>query len=417
MSSHAGLVDAGQDIEEVLVTSAAAQEAGLESGSSSEEPQPGQLRASSGRWRLGVAFGLFGAAAIAASVAFVGRGGRIVGNAATWQEEDGILYAEPEVVKEGPFEEEFTELYNTYGYKPTSANYFGKPMGSSSSSSYADCILCSPNQCTVDYSGKGHWSSCPSNAKYFSKSHCGCVSSMSQCTGKKASCSQLCTDCYSKQCYGNGQYNKCGRSTPYYMATRKVCASTCSPAPGPAPKPAWGSQGSQSIGPAPGPYGLSPAPAPSGSKKPSINSKPSTGGTTPTGGKTPSGSKTPSKTDGKCKTETGGRCMITNCAASRGKVDCKSRHCVCKKGYCADKNGKCVASSSSSSSSSSSTYARRRGFSSSSSSSSTKKCESKTGGSCMFTNCASSRGGVECKSRSCVCKKGYCASSKGVCTK
>eukprot|EP00930_Biecheleria_cincta_P086105 TRINITY_DN75470_c0_g1_i1.p1 TRINITY_DN75470_c0_g1~~TRINITY_DN75470_c0_g1_i1.p1 ORF type:complete len:429 (+),score=53.86 TRINITY_DN75470_c0_g1_i1:87-1373(+) len=421
MSSHADFGVAGKDFEESLVTSAAAQEAGLESGSSSEEAKVSQMPASSGRWRIGIAFGLVGAAAIAASVAFVGRGGRFVGEAAQGWQEDGIVYAEPEVVKDGPFEDEFTELYNTQGYNPSSANYYGKPVGtSSSSSSYADCILCSPNQCTVDYSGRGHWASCPATAKYFSKSLCGCVSSMSQCTGKQPSCSQLCAECYSKSCYGNGKYNKCGRATPYYMATRNQCASSCSPAPGPAPQPQWGSQ---SVGPAPGPYNFNPAAAPYGSKPPA----PAPYGIAPyTGGNMPStGGMTPSTSSGECNQDTGGRCMLTNCDASRGKTDCKDRHCVCKKGYCADKNGICVAAGSigSSSSSSDTGYPRRRRESSSSprrrrsmSSSSTQQCKAETGGSCMFTNCASSRGqGVECKSRSCVCKKGYCADSKGVC--
>lgn len=331
MSSHvplsAGLFESGQDVEEVLVTSAATQEAGLESGSGSEETQPG--RPSSGRSRLGIVFALVGTAAVAASVAFFGRGSSTAGTAASssqsWQE-DGVLYAEPEVVREGPFEEEFTELYNTYGYKQSSPNYMGTPMQTSSSSGrFVDCVLCSPNQCTIDYSGKGHWASCPSSAKYFSKSQCGCVSSLSKCIGKQASCSQLCVDCSSKSCYGNGKYNKCAKSTPYFMATRNTCASSCSPAPGPAPKPQWGASGSS---------GPSPAPAPAPSSRRRKTSAPASS----------SRRRKPSKTNGKCEKSVGSTCMMTNCAKSRGQVECGSMYqCTCKKGYCADKKGKCVA--------------------------------------------------------------------------
>mmetsp|Transcript_26481 Transcript_26481/g.47810 ORF Transcript_26481/g.47810 Transcript_26481/m.47810 type:complete len:258 (+) Transcript_26481:77-850(+) len=173
--------------------------------------------------------------------------------------------------------------------------------------SSARCILCYPNQCTLDYTGNGAWTNCPATHPYFSESACGCVSSASGCGATLTKTCSLCQDCHSKACNIHGKSMVCGASTPYYEPTSGLCASSCVPPPGPAPPP----------------YSDS-------SSRRRRRRK----------------SETESSSSSSCKSDSGGTCQFLNCKASRGQTTCSGwsggYKCLCNKGYCA-KNGACVA--------------------------------------------------------------------------
>ncbi|CAE7549682.1 unnamed protein product, partial [Symbiodinium pilosum] len=193
----------------------------------------------------------------------------------------------------------------------------------------ARCILCSPNQCTLDYSGRGAWTSCPVHAPYFSEAHCKCVSSRTcQDTSPVLPTCSLCQDCVKKPCVVQGRYLQCPPQTPFYMPNKKLCSSSCQPAPGPAPPP-YKPPPTPWMASTPQPGRITPLPMPAPLPTPSISPLPS-----------------PSPSPTTCKEDTGGSCSLFGCSSSRGKTKCKSGKCVCdtKKGYCA-KSGKCVKTS------------------------------------------------------------------------
>jgi len=171
-------------------------------------------------------------------------------------------------------------------------------------SSSARCILCYPNQCTLDYSGHGAWTNCPASHPYFSEAACGCVSSASQCSTTLSRACSLCHNCHTTACNINGKTMVCGASTPYYEPNSGLCASSCVPPPGPAPPP----------------YSSS-----------SRRRRRRKSETTTTG----------------CQNNTGGTCQVFSCKSSRGPTTCSGwsggYKCLCKSGYCV-KDGTCVQS-------------------------------------------------------------------------
>lgn len=241
------------------------------------------------------------------------------------------------------------------------------------------CILCNPNECTLDYSGKGSWTSCPVHAPYFSEAHCKCVkSNVCQDDSPVLSTCRVCPNCANKPCAIGGKSYRCPQQTPYYLASKKLCSNQCQPPPGPAPPPytPW----------------LATTPPPSVAH---TDIAPP-----PTPGKTDWAATTPPSTA--CKQDTGGQCSWFGCSSSR-KATCKSGKCICdtSKGLCA-KNGKCVKASIPSS------------VTSPPSSASTCK-SGDTGVSCRWADCDKKLGKTVCDgmvhgmgSYKCKCKLHYC---------
>ncbi|CAE7586335.1 unnamed protein product [Symbiodinium natans] len=260
----------------------------------------------------------------------------------------------------------------------------------------ARCVLCNPNQCTLDYSGKGAWTSCPPSAPYFSEAHCKCVkSNVCQDPSPVLSTCSLCPDCSKRACVISGKYLQCPPPTPFYMASKKLCASSCQPSPGPAPPPYQHGSGT-----AHSDVSVTTPPPPTG-PTPWLATTPRPGPVTPV---TP---VTPATINATCEEDTGGKCSMWGCSSSRGKTTCKSGKCLCSKskGYCAHK-GKCVKASTLLPPPPSSTT-------------STATCKSSdTGTSCRWSSCDSNLGKVDCDgmtngmgSYKCKCKKHYCYDS------
>jgi len=90
-----------------------------------------------------------------------------------------------------------------------------------------------------------------------------------------------------------------------------------------------------------------------------------------------------------CPKDTGGTCMLMNCDASRGEVECVQHRCLCQAGYC-NNHGHCVKDRDQPEPDPS------------------PVCSQNTGGTCKMASCYSFRGPVECISDQCVCRPGYC---------
>jgi len=266
--------------------------------------------------------------------------------------------------------------YSSAASAPAYTTYSSSVSSSSGTANSGRCILCNPNQCTLDYSGKGAWTSCPASKKYFSEAHCKCVSSCSDPSARVPSC-HLCENCYTKACLIEGRYLQCGAATPYWEPTKKTCASVCQPPPGPAPAPYSVKYPTPQPVPTPAPL------APSPSLSPAV-------------------APTPSSTEAKCHTDTGGSCSWMGCSSSRGKTTCSSSgKCRCAKGYC-NLGGKCL---------------KYDDFQKQAQKNS-QTCTTSTGVSCRWSDCDRKMGSTSCDSMmggkgtyKCLCKKHYCYDS------
>mmetsp|Transcript_30748 Transcript_30748/g.57607 ORF Transcript_30748/g.57607 Transcript_30748/m.57607 type:complete len:373 (+) Transcript_30748:34-1152(+) len=305
--------------------------------------------------RIGVVMSMLVSVVLVAATVWMPSGSAVRG-ATNSEGDDGIEYGTPMEV--GRVDDAISELYTA------SARSLAKR-----------CILCNPNQCTLDYSGKGAWTSCPVHAPYFSEAHCKCVASggCSDKSGTVPTCS-LCKDCAKTACLVGGKYMRCAAQTPFYEPNKKLCASSCQPPPGPAPPPYQAPQIGTITAPAPAPsMYASPAPSLMNPVTPSPPLGPATS---------------------KCVADTGGSCGWMSCAASRGKTKCSNQKCLCANGYCADE-GKCIKFS---------TFQR------------TQPCKHiDTGTSCRWSHCDAQIGHTKCDSLTagkgtykCLCKSHYC---------
>eukprot|EP00913_Durusdinium_trenchii_P022748 g21360.t1 len=147
---------------------------------------------------------------------------------------DGIQYSDPIEVDVDEATKEFSTPLAIDGTKRVD---FNNASFFPSWKADARCILCNPNQCTLDLTGKGAWTSCPASQKYFSEAHCKCVSSCSSDPSPIVSSCRLCQNCYTKTCNIGGKYLKCGATTPYWEPNKQTCASACQQGPNVAPAP------------------------------------------------------------------------------------------------------------------------------------------------------------------------------------
>lgn len=139
-----------------------------------------------------------------------------------------------------------------------------------------------------------------------------------------------------------------------------------------------------------------------------------------------------------CFTDTGGTCLTLPCKASRGAANCVDGHCVCPRGYCSDTHGSCHAETSGQDCaydtggtcqwlaceawrgatfcSASGRCLCKKGYcadrdGSCSMAGTVNKCDIETAGTCKWFNCDQSlRGPTLCTpDYKCVCRPGYCA--------
>lgn len=307
---------------------------------------------------------------------------------------DGIQYSDPIEVDVDEATKEFSTysydaqpagglMYSNHQTPVTAYGYNTAPVSpsytSSSTSKSARCILCNPNQCTLDLTGKGAWTSCPASQKYFSEAHCKCVSSCSSDPSPIVSSCRLCQNCYTKTCNIGGKYLKCGATTPYWEPNKQTCASACQQGP--------------NVAPAPTPYTV-PTVAPM--QLPTVAPLPPTPTLAPLATVAPlSPTAAPAA---KCGQDTGGQCKWMGCSSSRGATSCKSGKCLCGPGYC-NKDGKCMK------------YADFQKQAEAES----HKCVTNTAVSCRWSDCDRKMGLTMCDSLTaghgsykCLCKKHYC---------